>query len=272
MSKVLFMQNCFCPDENQFKRLKRSLLSLENYTRHCKPQHEYRFVLSGYVHENYVQNLVIFFDEWMDINLFFTQGIFLDLNTENIGKGKVCNKCIPKYTHNQDYSHVFMFDNDIVFKECPHDIVDILIKQQDEMDTIGNLKYPVISCNFEEHQVHNIEAMDQGHHCKDGRLVKCSTGHFGVLGGGCWLVRKEHWDKLGGYCSDTIYGKDDGKFYLDTIRDGMMVALSMDICVIHPSDEDDAYNRFKADTNVNRVLKMNYDELTTDSNNFWGSR
>ena len=165
-----------------------------------------------------------------------------------------------------------MFDNDIVFKPCQEDIVDILITQQKEMDAIGGIKYPVISCNFEEHQVHQIAALDQGFKTKDGRMVKCSTAHFGCLGGGCWLVEKSHWDEVGGYCSDTIYGKDDGMFYLDTIRMGMMVCLSEDIWVIHPSDEDQTYNLFKADTNVNRVLKMDYKELGIDSDNFWRNR
>ena len=126
--------------------------------------------------------------------------------------------------------------------------------------------------HFKEHQVHGEGVLDFGYKTKHG-LVKCSTGNFGCIGGGCWLIDKLHWDLLGGYCTDAVYGKEDGRLYLDTITTkDRMVALSFDVYVIHPADIDEVYNRFKADTNINRVQKMSYSELTVDSENFWKGR
>lgn len=274
MSKVLFMQNCFVPDENQFNRLKRSLESLRDWAEVNKTtENYYRFVLGGYIHEDYINPIEELVWE-ITGTLFFRDG-GLNLFETNVGKGVACNETIKP--HGKDFDYLFLFDNDIVFEIDSGDIVQTLMDQQDEMDLLNpDMRYPVISCNFKEHQVHNEQVLDYGHKTATG-VIRCSTGNFGCIGGGCWLIRKPHWDKLGGYCQDAIYGKDDGQFYLDTITliEGTvrhMVALSFDVYVIHPSDEDMAYNLFKADTNVNRVRKMNYTELTEDSEKFWSER
>lgn len=273
MNNVVFMQNCFVPDENQKGRLVASLTSLLKMARTVKTSNTYRFVLSGWIDDDYYKlydNEIEELVEEIGNTLFFTDSHFVPL-TENFGKGIACNEAIKLYAQGPQWSHLFLFDNDIIFKEGTSDEVEVLIDQMKDMNNIGGAKFPVMSFNFEQHQVHNIGVLDKGFKTTTG-LVMCSTGHFGVLGGGAWIIEKSHWDAVGGYKTDAIYGKDDGAFYLDTIRMGKMVGLSLDHYVIHPSDSDQKYNLFKADTNVNRVQKMTYEELSIDSNNFWRNR
>lgn len=275
MSKVLFVQNCFVPDENQCRRLERSLESLLDYSDGFISKNEYHFVLGGHIADEFkdrIRKLITEFTERQESSRFFKE-IRLIESKINAGKGRITNFSVDHFCKNiSEVDYLFMFDNDIIFKNEEKDLVQILIEQMTEIDAIGSMKYPVMSCNFEEHQVHNEGVLDFGYPSKHG-LIKCSTGRFGCIGGGCWLVKKNHWDKVGGYCADAVYGKDDGKFYLDTITmKDRMVALSYDQYVIHPADTDQEYNRFKADTNINRVRKMNYDELSDDSGKFWSNR
>lgn len=272
MTKVLFMQNCFVPDDNQYNRLTRSLKSLQTYVEGLSTDNSYSFALGGYIAPEYLDRVM---DTIRQIeegkNILFN--VMLYHFKKNLGKGRVCNYVIENYckTHGP-VDELFMFDNDIVFEDCEEDIVQMLLEQRSELNAVSEMKYPVVSCNFKEHQVHNEGVLDFGKKVIHG-VMRCSTGRFGCIGGGCWLVSKPHWDKVGGYTTDAIYGKDDGKFYLDTIKmKDRMVALSQDIYVIHPSDDDIEYNRFKADTNVNRCQKMNYQELTEDMNRFWEKR
>lgn len=220
MYKVMFMQNCFCPDQNQFNRLKNSIQSLFEYSKMVKTNNKYCYYLSGYISTEFIEDFKKLMDNFKSINDLFFDSIHVELNANNIGKGKVCNKTISK--HGANYDYLFLFDNDIVFKPNTDDIVDILIKQQLELNEIGKMKYPIISCNFEDHQVHALDVLDHGIKTKDGRLVKCSTGRFGCLGGGCWLVEKSHWDEVGGYYSDSVYGVEDGRLYVDTLNLGIV--------------------------------------------------
>lgn len=270
MNNVLFIQNCFVPDENQYNRLKRSLLSLKKFVSNIDTTNNYYFALGGYIDDKWKDSINDIINDISDSKIF-NKVLFYKFKA-NLGKGRVCNFIVNHFGELYNIDYLFMFDNDIVFENTGNDIVEMLIEQKQELDAISNMKYPVISCNFKEHQVHNEGVLDFGKKVIHG-VMKCSTGRFGCIGGGCWLVSKPHWDKVGGYTIDAIYGKDDGKFYLDTIKmKNQMVALSQDIYVIHPKDEDQEYNRFKVDTNVNRVRKMSYDELKTDSNKFWENR
>jgi len=270
MKHILFMQNCFVPDENQFNRLKRSIESLIVLSKKTKTTNYNRYVLSGWIHEDYEREITELVEELNDC-LYFTD-TYINLLSTNAGKGVACNITIKQYAHEYYWTHLFLFDNDIVFEADSGDLPQILIEQQQELNAISALKYPVISCNFKEHQVHCEGALDFGAKTKHGTM-RCSTGNYGCIGGGCWLIDKPHWDKIGGYSTDAIYGKDDGQFYVDTIcTKNCMVALSFDVYVIHPSDKDEVYNRFKADTNINRVRKMDYKELTEDSEKFWSKR
>lgn len=283
MAKVLFIQNCFVPDDNQFGRLKRSILSLLAYSTNLKEANsgnEYSYVLTGYVAPEYkkeIQDLVTLFTQGVKEEACFKEVRYCQF-ASNLGKGRSTNFGVNYFVeHAHDVDYLFMFDNDIVFEDQERDIVQILLEQKEEIDAINpNLKYPVISCNFKEHQVHNEGALDFGVKTKHG-LIRTSTGNYGCIGGGCWLVEKKHWDAIGGYEIDAVYGKDDGHFYLATIKRKVVdvrhaVALSWDVYVIHPSDVDQTYNIFKADTNVNRVRKMSYDQLREDSNKFWKDR
>lgn len=273
MTNALFIQNCFVPDDNQFNRLSRSLESLFKYMSGLKSKNFYHFVLGGYIAPKYISRIDDIINKALaDENRKFDEVVTYKFDT-NIGKGRACNYAVENFCKKYgEVDYLFMFDNDIVFEDRQEDIVQMLIEQKKELDAVSKMKYPVISCNFKEHQVHNEGVLDFGKKVIHG-VMRCSTGRFGCIGGGCWLVVKKHWDKVGGYTTDAIYGRDDGKFYLDTIKmKDQMVALSQDIYVIHPSDEDMEYNRFKADTNVNRVRKMNYEELTEDSAKFWEKR
>ena len=268
MPSVLFMQNCFVPDENQFNRLKNSLESLIEWSNTTTTSNDYMFVLGGYIKKEFQDEIRKLLDEVDNtISIKQSYGYFFE---KNVGKGVATNKTVSEFS--PGYDHLFLFDNDICFIPDSGDIPQILLEQQAEMNKISPMKYPIISCNFKEHQVHGLDVLDFG--CKTTHgLIKCSTGNFGCIGGGCWLVDKDHWDKLGGYRTQAVYGLDDGAFYVDTINTKhRMVALSFDVYVIHPADSDEVYNRFKADTNVNRVRKMNYKELGDDSDSFWKTR
>jgi glycosyltransferase involved in cell wall biosynthesis len=277
MSKVLFVQNTFVPDQNQFSRLEKSIRSLQKYLDGLETENEYHYALAGWIAPEYRDKVNALWRGLMKVATVTRVTIF-PLQS-NLGKGIATNRAVKTCSNMEDvdFDYLFMFDSDIRFEDTEQDIVQILIEQTMEMDLINPaMRYPVMSCNFKEHQVHNEGVLDFGHRTKHG-VVRCSTGNFGCVGGGCWLVAKDHWDTVGGYTEDAIYGKDDGKFYLDTIRlvkDGQkhMVGMAQDVYVIHPSDTDDEYNRFKADTNVNRVRKMTYAELAVDSDKFWNER
>lgn len=280
MAKVLFMQNCFVPDDNQFNRLKRSIESLRDWAIELPPSpNTYVYVLGGYIAEKYKHDIMELVktlhrpNKTRDAYMFHKAWSMLF--ETNQGKGRVCNYCVDRMKE-EEYDYIFFFDNDIVFKPDGGDIPQILIEQMDEMNAISkDLCYPVMSCNFAEHQVHALGALDFGYKTKHG-LIKTSTGNYGCIGGGCWLVKMSHWNEVGGYTTDAIYGKDDGWFYLATIKMKVSprraVALSHDVYVIHPSDVDQAYNIFKADTNVNRTRTMSYEELQKDMDNFWKDR
>lgn len=283
MPRVLFMQNCFVPDENQCARLERSLKSLLAYSTNlaaAKGNNEYHYILAGWIDEAYIERiegLVSLFTQGTETDKCFTHVSLFRLS-ENMGKGHSCNMSIAEFSKNVEVDYLFMFDNDIVFEDREDDLIQVLLEQKEELDAVNpKLRYPVIACNFKEHPVHNEGALDFGMQTKHG-LMRTSTGNYGCVGGGCWLVAKEHWDAIGGYVTVAVYGLDDGKFYLDTIKRVVdedvrhAVAVSWDQYVIHPSDTDQTYNLFKADTNVNRIRKMDYDELKIDSEEFWKDR
>lgn len=268
MNRVLFMQNCFVPDDNQFNRLKRSMESLIEWSNSTKTPNEYMYGLGGFIKKEYqkeILKLIDLLNESTSINQAYVY--FFETN---VGKGVATNKTVAEFS--PGFDHLFLFDNDICFIPDSGDIPQMLLEQQEELNAIGEMKYPVISCNFKEHQVHNIGVLDFAKKVVHG-MIKCSSARFGCIGGGCWLINKKHWEDVGGYTTRTIYGLDDGKFYLDTIvKKNRMVALSEDIYVIHPSDSDNEYNIMKADTNVNRVRKMDYDALSKDMDSFWNKR
>lgn len=159
---------------------------------------------------------------------------------ENIGKANMVN-LLHQQARSCDY--IFSIDSDMVVESQAFNPFDHMIECLERCDNIGLVSSQQKDCN--QHwfgrgvNVLKERGFDLGY----------SPNWVGIAGG-CVCMRRNDWDKLGGYKKNhDIYTGDDGILTYNVARKlGKRVVVDMQVFLLHPKpgEEEKGYTEWKA--------------------------
>lgn len=112
-------------------------------------------------------------------------------------------------------------------------------------DTLGKkfgviaLEQVVNSCHLYNHISETVKVQCDGKH----ETILHSGG--GGIAGGCMYTSMESWTVIDGYEKSSIYGGNDGLYFLKNVRLGFFVCLAKDIGIVHNQYKNIDYHEWK---------------------------
>lgn len=183
--------------------------------------------------------------EWLKSFQKTNKGVVLYLSDKNVGKAEIVNYM---YSLHSDCDYVVSMDSDLVW-EGNGLLFDEMVEAMELFPQFGLL------------------SMEQTGNCchleglfsktKNGRH-KVRFGNYRSVAGGCFIIRKQLWDMIGGYRDVGIYSADDAYVMLDvskTSKVGVLETISM----FHPFDTDEGYKCWKSQNITKYNIKGYYD-------------
>jgi hypothetical protein len=243
MKKVLMVQTVFCPTRHMLQMQLDSFASLNAYWR--KYPYKADLFLSGYVHENYL-------DEFVQAIRDVAPGLrcaFLR-SRQNMGKSHVVNAAVTfALGRSSDYQYLFTFDSDICFLPDEPDLLPRLIRLSEHIGAETEQPSGLIACNLTAEGFHWLDRFQNRQRIGDEIVSWPSQAAApgGGIAGSCIFVSMEAWRRIGGYRVIGPYAPDDGYLMIDMESTGYHICVAETVRVHHPprSISDPAYETWK---------------------------
>lgn len=268
MSRTIFIQPIFVPDE---KRFQRNLDSINSFINYCEKNNvKIDCIFGGWGKEEYMTKIIdILSRKDLPFNVVSNNKF-----SKNYGKATVVNYLHKKAEEKQlKYDFILTCDSDIVFKEDEPNMIERLEKASERLDELRNKKTGLIALQQEGHCCHWEHKFQNKLDFEE--QVKFPNRAEGIAGG-CLFIRKEAWDKIGGYRVLGVYAGDDAYMMIDMVRNGYTIQLCTTISIIHPHDTDEEYQKWKNKVcqrdSAGGKVKSNLDTIIKEAEDFWGKR
>jgi GT2 family glycosyltransferase len=179
--------------------------------------------------------------EWLETINKNYEDVEVYFSEKNIGKANIINYLYKNYDNNVDY--VFSIDSDMyTSEEFKYNTFDKMVEILETCSNVG-----LVSSNQSELSQHWY---GRGVEVKEDRGFKLGFSNDGVgVAGGCIVLRKSDWEKIGGYKENhDIYTGDDSILTYNVYRKlGMIPVIAHDYFMVHPKGEQDEmeYTKWK---------------------------
>ena len=157
----------------------------------------------------------------------------IHLLDKNYGKGEAINT-LHRNVRKSDY--IISLDSDILCKN-EDNWIDRYIDILEADDEIG-----IVSARFQEHVAHGYHTLKRKKVVNGNDLVYGSKS----IGGACFAMKTETFDKTNGYNSRDIYAGDDGYLVASCWRNKKIIAVCMNTELYHVED-DPGFRQWKLD-------------------------
>ena len=233
LRKICVVQPIFCPDEVLLKKNINSIKSQINIkdTR-CD------FYYAGWCkNESYCNKLDTVINEHNPIKYI--------KQDKNYGKAYNVNELLKDIPQDK-YDMLITFDSDIIFKD--NNFISTIDRIQQNIVNIGLLapnmeEAPCHSCdNFSKMKINNDIITFNDRDGSVGRERNCG------ISGGCLCIDFKIWKQINGYKVMGVYAGEDAQLLNDIASKQRCACIIEDLYIIHPKDENSAYNKWKGET------------------------
>jgi hypothetical protein len=270
---TIFIQPIFAPDK---KRFDRNWESLTSFLKYCeKYNYDVKFAVGGWCLDEY-------WDKFVElINKSYMKNKITLLRFEkNYGKAIVVNSLYKKVKEsNVSFKYMLTCDSDILFPDYTEHLIDRL--EQLAKESVVHTKKP-----FGMVSLNQMGANCHWKVCYENQYVYTNKfnnvekivypNHPGGIAGGCLFLSRDCWEKVGGYRQLGVYAGDDAYMLLDTNANGFSYQMSDTISIIHPTEDDEEYAKWKLMVcqrdSYGGISKQNYDNIIEEAGNFWKNR
>jgi GT2 family glycosyltransferase len=167
----------------------------------------------------------------------------------NMGKAGIVNKIYKDF--GSDCTHVISIDSDFIVDE-EYNFIDEMVWCIENFDGYGMLS------TFQKEN--NQHIWDQLPNVEKKENHEVAFGNFRGIAGGCVILKKEFWDKIGGYKTfGNVYGFDDGLLAQDVYFNGKKSGVIKTVKMTHPHDDDNGYVDWKKKNIATRQVKGYYE-------------
>ena len=266
MSRTIYLQPIFVPDE---KRFKRNLDSLNSFIIYCKKWNvNINCLFGGWGKKEYMDQIIkLLQDKSLPFNV-----VNISRFEKNYGKATVVNHLVEKADDKGlEYDFILTADSDILFKPDVPNMVERLENCAKELEEYRKIPFGIITFNQEGDNRHWKKVYENELNTKSENFVYGNT-HEGYAGG-CIFVNRKAWDRVGGYRVMGVYAGDDGWLMLDLYNQGFSLNLILSLSIIHPEENDDDYKLLK-DRVLQRdsrggKIKNNINNIIEEFDEFW---
>jgi hypothetical protein len=237
MSRTVFIQPIFVPDQ---KRFERNIDSIKSFLNYCEKNNvKIDCIFGGWGKDEYMNEIIdLLSRKDLPINV-----ISINKFGKNYGKAVVVNTLHKKLEEKQiDYEFILTCDSDIVFKEDTPNIIQRLEKSAEELEKERKMPFGIISLNQEGNCCHWLDKFENTLELSES--FKYPNSPSGIAGG-CLFISKKAWEKVGGYRVMGVYAGDDAYLLIDLGKNGFSMQVSTSISIIHPHDDDLEYQKWK---------------------------
>lgn len=247
--KFIFVSPIFCPNDNMFNR---NINSLKSAIKFILPKVE-TFLLGGFCAKE---------DYWKSIDEIIKESksekIKIYKGKQNKGKAYNVNKMMRYIINkNTQFDYVLTCDSDIIF-------IDDIIHNFKKLNLDNHGIISPLQLEHCCHLIENLEKKIEIHNDKKITFYYSPEGTY--IAGGCWFIKKESWEMVGGYQVLGVYCSDDANLLRDISNRGFKVCICDLLKVIHPHDDFPKYAKWKYKTSLKT---MSLDEAIKDSEKFW---
>ena len=281
MSRTVFVQPIFVPDE---KRFERNLNSINSFIYYCEKNNvKIDCVFGGWGREDLMLKII---DRLSEKDLPFNI-ISIQKFSRNYGKAIVVNKLVKAVEEKGvDFEFILTCDSDIMFTETEKDIIERLEGISQVTETIHRKPFGVLGINQKGESHHRpktfqkvLELIVDNYSEKISwgepepelkEVYDCATH----IAGGCLFISKSGWDKVGGYRVMGVYAGDDTYLLKDLAENGFNYQLVQSINIYHPPENDTEYYKWKQMTTkkYSGPRKNNIDKIMDETDKFWELR
>ena len=263
--KILFIHPVFAPNETLFIKNLNSIKSFLAYIGQEGKDAQMKMVWGGYCAKP---------EYWEEIRRVIENIGAVDDFERNYGKAHVVNELYKKYA-DVDTEYILTCDSDILFDTNEPDMftrLDNIFKGYKDKSKAGQLG--AVSLNQRVAQCHWVDKMN----CREmsGNDILLWSSNRSGIAGGCLFIRREAWDRVGGYKVMGVYSGDDGVLLRDIQRAGYHFAVTETLSIIHPHNDrkEKEYQNWKYEQ-IKKCQKNGLkksDDLETDvkeADEFW---
>lgn len=238
-----YIQTVFGPNQSQLNRNLRSLQSLDDYLK--RYPYDVTAHLGGWCATDELWNQVV--DLLNNVGFKHTLKRFQN----NVGKSHTVNTLFDENLRDTDVEYFLTSDSDICFDAdiCSYIFERLLEIPQQIQSQLGR-EIGMIALNQAQANCH-IQSSLNLQFCYTNKygnveIIKYPS-HIGGIAGGCLFTSTKNWKQVNGYRLINVYGGDDGFYLLDTHLAGRFCGVSDTVSIIHPSDDDVEYSKWKHD-------------------------
>lgn len=281
MSEIVFCQPVFGANQSQTNLNVNSILSLVDYLK-ASPLNSaavFDVVLGGWCSEEIYWNQIIDAAKQLPENC----NVSLKKFDRNYGKSFVVNNLLGKYLPaHQETKFILTCDSDMLFLKEHVALFQRAVTACQVSEKFRKIKTGFVALNQAADNCHWIDTFD----CKIPYKIKVQETEIDEqiawpsngcgIAGGCLLITREAWDKVGGYHQyPNFYGSDDGLLLREVQQAGFSANVLVTCSMEHPKQNDAAYIALKKDAMKDPFedyTPEKYQERIKKSEDFWKSR
>jgi len=176
--------------------------------------------------------------------------VILYFSDRNVGKADIVNHM---YSKNNDCTHVISIDSDMIADEG--NFIDDMVWAIEHFPDFG-----LLSSFQKEADCHIWNDMGGLQKIVSKENCEIKYGNKNCIAGGCVILKKEIWEKIGGYSNyGKVYGFDDALMMAAICSNGKDVGVLVSTKLTHPFDGDEGYKKWKQQ-NISKRLEKGYFE------------
>jgi hypothetical protein len=285
MSKILFAQPIFAPDQ---KRLERNLNSIKSFGEYVKKYgtdgNHVTVIMGGWAKTDELWNEIV-----KECKTSLGENFNPIRFEKNYGKAIIVNQLVQNAKLNdtsKDFEYILTADSDILFPEETKYLFGRLVNMATNCQTSKHKPFGMIS----------LQQLGAGCHwpvCYENNLTYTLTvtnekGEIDTIeekvvwpntpsgiAGGCLFVSRLLWDMVNGYRVMGVYSGDDAYLLLDCGLKGFSYQMADTIAIIHPMEDDEEYAQWKhkvCGRDAASGPKTNIDHIIAEADEFWNNK
>jgi hypothetical protein len=268
MSRTVFIQPIFVPDQ---KRFERNIDSIKSFLNYCEKNNvKIDCIFGGWGKDEYMNDIIeLLSRKDLPINV-----VSVNKFGKNYGKAVVVNTLHKKLEEKQiDYEFILTCDSDIVFKEDTPKLFERLEEVKNQIEHSGK-NFGMISLQQEGNcchlpMIYKNEFKYKSCYGIDEKIV-WPNGKGGIAGG-CIFVSRKAWEDVEGYRVMGVYAGDDAYLLVDLFDKGYSIGMFSTLPIIHPHDTDEEYAKWKVKVcqRDGAGTRRNIDSRIDEAEEYW---
>jgi hypothetical protein len=260
MSKIVCVQQIFCPTKQMFDFNVNSVVSLAEYLK-ANNYNDVDLVFGGFGQPHYINKLISLYKK------YFTGRCKFHKFEDNFGKAFMVNHMVNQYlSQHPETKYIFTFDGDIIFENTKES--EKMFERLEQINLNRKCSNGLIAVNMHGDNPHWLHKFDCHKTFGDEKVSwpSCNIG----IGGGCLFISVAAWQKINGYQVVGVYAPEDAIMMRDMTINNYSICVAETIFVTHPgTQEDKEYQEWKQKTTQ---IRMTYENALTYNNAFWKKR